>query len=355
MSTSTSSDPRLAAFVARLKKNDARLSTWRRRDDVSCWRAFDRDMPELPIAVDVYGTRAAAPGERAVVVTAWAPRHGGGAGFATLVEACAIEAATRFGAEPAATFTQIREPGRGGEIGHDDVDSSAHALVVDEGRARFALRLGARRDPGLFLDHRTTRRLVADTVGGRRLLNLFAYTGSFSVQAALAGAASTLSVDLSAATCRWAEENLALNGLRGPEHRVIAADALTFLDDNGGAGGMGEGVGERARGMSAGSAAANIPAQFDVIVIDPPSFSKSRRANGTFEVQRDHPRLLEAAIARLAPAGEVWFSCNLREFTFDGAALAGHKNITIDDVTTTTTPPDFRGTPHHCFRLRRTR
>ena len=340
-------DPRLTMFIARLKKNETRLSPWRRREQVSCWRAYDRDIPEVPVAVDVFrgensaviGTNdgandSADHGNDAIFVIGWAPRHGGGAAFVALVEACGAAAAECFGVSPEAVHVQVREPGRGGELDAEDVDASAGEIIVREGQGaragRFLLRLGARRDPGLFLDHRTTRKLVADDVKGRRLLNLFAYTGSFSVLAGLAGARSTLSVDLSPATCRWAETNLANNQLTAPAHRVIAADALTFLDDN-----------DDDEGL------------FDVIVIDPPSFSKSRRATTSFEVQRDHPRLLAAAIARLAPAGVIWFSCNLRDFRFDAGALANH-SVVVDDVTTKTTPPDFRGTPHHCFRLQRT-
>ncbi len=322
-----SSDPRVAMFVGRLSKNETRLAPWRRREQVDCYRAYDRDIPELPIAIDVFR----GVDDAALMVTGWAPRHGGGQAFVQLVTACGAAAAALLDVSPGAVFVQVREPGRGGELDAEDVDGSACEITVNEGGARFLLRLGARRDPGLFLDHRSTRKLVADDVKGRRLLNLFAYTGSFSVQAGLAGAKSTLSVDLSLSTCRWAETNLQRNGLTAPAHQVIAADALAFLDS-----------------------ADDDVGPFDVIVIDPPSFSKSRRANTTFEVQRDHPRLIESALARLAPGGVIWFSCNLRDFRFEDDRF--EKNaIDVDDCTTKTTPPDFRGTPHHCFRIQKQR
>jgi 23S rRNA G2069 N7-methylase RlmK/C1962 C5-methylase RlmI len=318
-------DPRLSMLLGRLKKNEARLGPWRRREQVSCYRAYDRDMPELPIALDVYRGDA----DACLIATGWAPRHGGGAAFAELVAACGAAAAPVLDVNAANVFVQIREPGRGGELDADDVDASAQEITVNEGPGRFLLRLGARRDPGLFLDHRTTRKIVADDVKGRRLLNLFAYTGSFSVLAGLAGARSTLSVDLSVSTCRWAEENLQRNGLDPAAHRVVVADALAFLDD-----------------------ADDDVGPFDVIVIDPPSFSKSRRAASTFEVQRDHPRLIASAIARLAPGGVIWFSCNLRDFHFD-MSLAEKHGVVVDDWTSRTTPIDFRGTPHHCVRVQR--
>lgn len=319
-------DPRQAAlatmFGARLKKNIARLAPWRRREAITCYRAYDRDIPELPLAVDVFIDDD--DGRAFVLVTAWAPRHGGGQGFVALVESCAVIVATEVDAGDR-FVVQVREPGPGGEHAHEEMEASRWELTVREGRARFRLRLGARRDPGLFLDHRPTRAGVADVVVGRRLLNLFAYTGSFSVQAALAGAAATLSVDLSVSTCRWAEENLRENGLRGPAHRVAQADVLAFLDDD--------------------------DERWDVIVIDPPSFSKSRRAVGTFDVQRDHPALITQAARRLTPGGEIWFSCNRRDFTLSSDVLPA--GFVVDDVTKATTPPDFRGTPHWCFRLHR--
>jgi 23S rRNA G2069 N7-methylase RlmK/C1962 C5-methylase RlmI len=312
-----------AMFGARVKKNVARLAGWRRREGVTCYRAYDRDIPELPFALDVFVDDDS--GLAYALLTAWAPRHGGGQAFVALAEACAAHAAPAVDAGDR-VVVQVREPGPGGELAHEELEASRWALIVREGRARFRLHLGARRDPGLFLDHRPTRARVADVVAGRRLLNLFAYTGSFSVQAALAGAAATLSVDLSVSTCRWAEENLRENGLRGPAHRVRQADVLAFLDDDD-------------------------DDRWDVIVIDPPSFSKSRRATGTFDVQRDHPALIAGAASRLAAGGEIWFSCNRRDFVLSRDRLP--RDLVVDDVTAATTPPDFRGVPHHCFRLRR--
>lgn len=308
-------------FAARLKKNLVRLAPWLKRTGVSCYRAYDRDIPELLMAVDVYGDEH---GGIWLVVVGWSPKHGGGAAFQALVERCAEAAADIFAIPGDHAVVQIREPGRGGELEAAELEQSVHSLVVREGPARLHLHLGARRDPGLFLDHRSTRALVCDVVKGRRLLNLFAYTGSFSVQAGLAGAASTLSVDLSASTCRWAEENLALNGLQAPRHRVLVADALAFLDDH--------------------------ADDWDVIVIDPPSFSKSRRSARTFDVQRDHGALIAAALVRLAPGGEIIFSCNRRDFRLERDRLS--PSVLVEDLTAATSPPDFRGVPHHCFRIR---
>lgn len=315
----------------RLVKNQARLAAWRKREAVTCFRAYDRDIPELPFQVDVYEGEG---NVTAAVVVAFAPRHGGGAAFDAFCVACRDVVASVFGA--AHVFLQLRERERGGEVEAEDADASTVELVVRERAARFLLRLGARRDPGLFLDHRPTRLLVADQARGKDVLNLFAYTGSFSVHAALAGASSTTSVDLSPKTTRWAEENLALNGLSGgvsgglsgSKHRAVCQDVLAFVDSHEG------------------------DASFDIAVVDPPSFSRSKRATRTFEVQRDHPELVRATLRKCRAGGVVWFSTNFRGFALD-PALLNDRALVIDDVTTSTTPPDFAQTAHRCFRIRR--
>lgn len=312
----------LTLWEARLTKNMVRLEAWRRREGVSCYRVYDRDTPELPLAVDVFVDDDS--GLPVIVLNAWAPKHGGGQAFAALVEHCARSAARMLDADDR-YVVQLREPGPGGELLHDELETSRFEFWAREGKARFRLRVGARRDPGLFLDHRVTRARVAAVASGRRLLNLFAYTGSFSVHAALAGAAATVSVDLSASTCRWASENIRANGLDPSVHRVVQHDALAFLDDDDG--------------------------RWDVIVIDPPSFSKSRRTRQTFDVQRDHPSLVAQALGRLSEGGELWFSCNRRDFALAIDRIP--EGFVVDDLSNATTPPDFRGRPHTCIRLRR--
>lgn len=270
-------------------------------------------------------------GTRAACLVAFAPRHGGGPAWDAVVVDAAAAVSQVLGVEPARVFTQVRERDRGGEVEADDAASSALELIVREanpiGRsARLLLKLGARRDPGLFLDHRTTRRLVAEECAGRSLLNLFAYTGSFSVQAALAGASSTTSVDLSLQTTRWAEENLALNQLAAPAHRVLRADVLAFLEET--------------------------KEAWDIVVVDPPSFSRSRRAQRDFDVARDHVWLIGSALRVCKPAGSVWFSTNLRGFQPGDLASLG-ADVIVDDVTTATQPPDFQRAPHRAFHIRR--
>ena len=303
----------------RLVKNLARLAAWRKREDVTCFRVYDRDIPELPFQVDVY--------ESSVFFVAYAPRHGGGASFDAFVNACADVVADVCGVLRDRIVVQTRERERGGEVEAEDADASEFDVVVREARAKFRLRLGARRDPGLFLDHRTTRALVAKEIAGRSLLNLFAYTGSFSVQAALSQASSTTSMDLSARTCRWAEENLALNGLDPKKHRVICQDVLAYLES------------DEERGA------------YDVVVVDPPSFSRSKRAARNFNVAKDHTWLIGRSLMKCRSGGTVWFSTNLRGFSL--ARDAARDDVSIVDVTAQTKPPDFQQQPHRCFRVTR--
>jgi 23S rRNA G2069 N7-methylase RlmK/C1962 C5-methylase RlmI len=307
-----------SALHNRLSKNLARLQAWRKREGVTCFRAYDRDIPEVPLAIDVYEGE---DGARRLQIAAFAPRHGGGASFDRVIEELAVVAGESLGASSEHTFVHLRERERGGAVEADDAAASLSSFFVREGSARFLMRMGARRDPGLFLDHRTTRRLVADDAVGRSVLNLFAYTASFSVHAALRGARQTTAVDLSASTVRWATENLEANQLDPRAHRVIAADVFGFLDDD--------------------------DERYDVIVLDPPSVSRSRRAARDLDIQRDHPALIERCVARLRPGGTLWFSTNLQ--TFSPAPLP--RSLVVDEVTSSTVPPDFRERPHRAFRI----
>jgi len=183
-------------------------------------------------------------------------------------------------------------------------------------------------DTGVFLDHRPLRLQFAREAHGKRFLNLFCYTGVASVQAAVAGAASTTSVDLSGTYLQWCADNLQENGIGGGRHRLVQADAIQWL------------LADRG--------------DYDVIFCDPPTFSNSARA-ADFDVQREHVRLLRAAVHRLAPGGALYFSNNFRRFRLDTEALADVAEI--EDISASTIPPDFERDAriHRCWRLRRVR
>jgi 23S rRNA (guanine2445-N2)-methyltransferase / 23S rRNA (guanine2069-N7)-methyltransferase len=220
---------------------------------------------------------------------------------------------------------KTRARGKGGSK-YGRMDRREEFFVVREGAARLQVNLFDYLDTGLFLDHRPIRRRIGAEAGGRRFLNLFAYTGAASVQAAVGGAAETTSVDLSATYLEWAGRNLALNGATGRQHRLVQADAMAWLDADRGA--------------------------YDLVFCDPPTFSNSARADD-FDTQRDHVRLLRAAMQRLAPGGLLLFSNNFRRFRLDEAAIGEFAVAT--EISAATIDPDFERNPriHRCWELRR--
>jgi 23S rRNA G2069 N7-methylase RlmK/C1962 C5-methylase RlmI len=309
-------------LVNRIRKNRRRLGPWLRAEAVACYRLYDRDIPELPLLVDWYDGR---------LHVSYLPRDDDGepdrpqsddddtrAELLTARIADALDVATDD------VFLKRRERAPGGTQ-YERLGRGGPGIEVAEGGHRFLVNLADYVDTGLFLDHRITRRLVAAEARGKRFLNLFAYTGAFTVYAAAAGAASTTTVDLSQRYLDWAGRNLQLNGLVGPAHRLVRDDAIAALEDGRVSGG------------------------YDLVVVDPPTVSKSKRMRRPFDVQRDHAQLLRDVLAITAPGGAVWFSTNLRRFTLE---LDPGGRATVEDVTAKTIPPDFRDPrTHRCFRI----
>jgi len=218
-----------------------------------------------------------------------------------------------------------RYRGKGGEK-YGRLDARGEFLEVEEGGLRFLVNLWDYLDTGLFLDHRPLRARVRELARGARFLNLFCYTGAVSVYAAAGGARSTTSIDLSPTYLEWASRNFMLNGFRGEAHRLVQSDALEFLQTD--------------RGL------------YELIFVDPPTFSNSKRAED-FDVQRDHVRLLRLAAEHLAPGGLILFSNNYRRFRIDADALA---ELELRDISASTVPFDFARDPkiHHAWEIRTT-
>jgi 23S rRNA (guanine2445-N2)-methyltransferase / 23S rRNA (guanine2069-N7)-methyltransferase len=309
----------------RIRKNRRRLGPWLKAEGITCFRLYDRDIPELPLVVDWYDGRlhvSHLPRDPEEVAddAETAPR-GADDERAELL-AAKIAAALDVPGDRVHLKRRARAPGG---TQYERLDHSGEEIEVTEGGLRFLVNLSDYVDTGLFLDHRITRRLVAAEARGRRFLNLFAYTGSFTVYAAAAGATSTTTVDLSQRYLDWAERNLRLNGLAGPAHRFVRDDAIAALEDGRVAGG------------------------YELAVVDPPTVSKSKRMRRPFDVQGDHAALLRSVLGVTAPGGVVYFSTNLRRFALDfdprGAAE-------IEDISAKTIPPDFRDPKtHRCFRI----
>jgi 23S rRNA (cytosine1962-C5)-methyltransferase len=303
-------------FVNRVRKNARHLRKWARRQGVTCYRVYDRDIPEFAYALDVYGARAHLQ----------AYERGGPAPTDDRHEVLRAAAAQALDLAPSDVVLKRRGRRHGLEQ-HEKTGVPGREFVVEEGGRRFLVNLEAYLDTGLFLDHRVTRGMVASEAAGRRFLNLFCYTGSFTVYAATAGAAASVSVDLSSTYLDWARRNFVLNRLDAARHRLVRADVLRWLPQ------------ARVEGE-----------RFDLIVLDPPSFSTSKAMTGVLDVQRDHPALLSGCASLLAPGGTLYFSTNLRSFKMEPDGLAG---LAAEEISERTVPEDFRNRRiHRCWRMR---
>jgi 23S rRNA G2069 N7-methylase RlmK/C1962 C5-methylase RlmI len=317
----------------RVAKNAKQLARWARREGITCYRLYDCDIPELPVTVERYDNALVVadcrlPGRSLHNEDTDATRRA--AWLAAMVEA-ARTAVGGIAAED--VFVKERRPLSERQAGHqyernERPGERAAWREVSEGGHRFRVNLSDYLDTGLFLDHRLTRKRVA-AEGARSMLNLFCYTGSFSVYAAAAGMETT-SVDLSATYLDWARENLVLNGLAPEAHTLIRGDVREVLDEM---------IARRQR--------------FDLAFVDPPTFSNSKRMTTTWEVQRDHAELLVQVAAVVRPGGIIWFSTNRQRFTLDpelAQQLPGRAEIA--DLTAATIPPDFRDAHiHRAYRI----
>ena len=304
-------------FINRLHKNLRHLGRWATRDRVSCYRLYDADLPEYAVAIDRY--------EQWLHVQEYAPPATVDATRARerLEQVmAALPAALELPAEN--VFLKVRQRQRGSSQ-YQKQAQQGRFHEVHEGPGRFLVNFSDYLDTGLFLDHRLTRQRLGEQAAGRRFLNLFGYTGAATVHAALGGATSTTTVDLSATYLDWARRNLELNGICGPRHQLIQMDCRQWL------------VWARER--------------YELIFVDPPTFSNSKRLDHDFDVQRDHVELLRQALRLLTPDGTLVFSTNHRRFRLDRESLA---EVQIEDWSRKTLPLDFARDPkiHQCWALR---
>lgn len=322
MSTDERTERQAEMLANRLRKNQRRLRSWARRESIGCYRLYDRDIPELPLVVDWYEGRL----HVAEFARAGSPGEEDEASHEAWLAALVGRAAAALDVAPENVFLKRRERQRGLRQ-YERFSGVGARYVVREGGLSFIVNLSDYLDTGLFLDHRTTRQLVRAEAQGRRFLNLFAYTGAFTVHAAAGGASATTSVDLSATYLDWAGENLRLNGFSGREHRLVQADVLTFLEEE-----------------------AQSGRRYDLVMLDPPTFSNSKRMRGVLDIQRHHPLLLEGALGVTAAGGLVFFSTNFRKFHIQIDRL--DRVAQCEEITAQTIPPDFRDRKvHRCWRI----
>ena len=313
----------------RIEKNFRHLRKRAEREGIECWRVYDADLPEYAAAIDIYRAHPRDARQGTVDYLHIQEYQAPTTIDETLARTRLREIVRAAGEALAVPRERIalkqRRRGKGGEK-YGRLDERGEQLEVGEGGLRFFVNLWDYLDTGLFLDHRPLRARVREMSRGARFLNLFCYTGSVSVYAAAGGAVETTSVDLSQTYLGWATQNLALNGFANMQHKLVCDDALGYLQ--------------------------NHSAMYDLIFVDPPTFSNSKRAED-FDVQRDHVRLLQLCGERLLPGGSIVFSNNFRRFKLDEAALA---DFTIRDISAATIPFDFERNPriHRCWELRKT-
>lgn len=293
-------------FVNRVRKNARHLGKWAKRERVTCWRVYDRDIPEVPVTLDTY--------DGALVLNDFRIAQDD-VGWLDELAAVAKQAL-----DASEVFVKQRERfahrGEGGQ--YERIDERGVWRTVSEGGHQFRVNLSDYIDTGLFLDHRITRARAA-AEPATSMLNLFCYTGAFSVYGAAAGMTTT-SVDLSKTYLEWARKNLELNQQGG---EIVHADVREFLAE------------ARRQGR-----------RWDLTVVDPPTFSNSKRMDYTWDVQRDHGALLDDVAAVTTKV--IWFSTNLRRFKLAWT----HPRAQVKDETHATLPPDFRDKRiHHAFRI----
>lgn len=308
----------MTPFLNRLRKVWKHYTKIARRQQVTCYRFYDHDMPEFPFAIDWYEGR--------VHVSEYKRRHGmDEEAHSAWLRHCSEAIAETTEVSHSAVYIKQRQKkaGRLGQYERLSLDKTEH--LVHEGGLSFITNLSDYLDTGLFLDHRITREMVRKESEGKDVLNVFCYTGSFSVYAAAGHARTVTSVDLSRTYLHWAKRNMQYNKLyRDTQHSFLQEDVLDWIR--------------------------TLPENtYDLIVCDPPTFSNSKKMEQEFDVQRDHVWLLAKLLKACRPGGKIYFSNNYRQFQLDEAPLHASK---ITDITHATTPFDFEGRLHRvCFLL----
>ncbi|WP_391528968.1 bifunctional 23S rRNA (guanine(2069)-N(7))-methyltransferase RlmK/23S rRNA (guanine(2445)-N(2))-methyltransferase RlmL [Photorhabdus akhurstii] len=306
-------------YANRLRKNEKKLTNWAKQQGIDCYRLYDADLPEYNVAVDRYADK--------VVIQEYAPPKSVDTNKARQRLFDAISATMQvlgLSSNQLVLKTRQRQKGKNQ---YERMAEKREFFLVNEYDAKFWVNLTDYLDTGLFLDHRIARKMLGEMSEGKDFLNLFAYTGSATVHAGLGGARSTTTVDMSRTYLEWAERNLQANGLTGRQHRLIQADCLAWLSQ--------------------------ASEQFDLIFIDPPTFSNSKRMEDAFDVQRDHIMLMRQLKRLLRRGGTLMFSNNKRGFKMDFAELE-RVGLVAEEITSKTQSQDFARNRqiHNCWLLR---
>lgn len=319
-------------FAARLRKTIKQRTKWASKQDIHAYRVYDADLPDYAVAIDVYEEQGTA--QTYVVVTEYqAPKYIDPQKAARRFKDACVITQELFDIDKAHVFKRVRRQDKGGSQ-YSAHERHSETIIVEENGLPFEVDLAGYLDTGLFLDHRITRALIEQMAVGKRFLNLFAYTGTASVYAAVGGARQTTTVDMSQTYLEWARRNMKRAGFTGDNHRLVRADVLRWL-----------------------KRAGNEPARYDVVFVDPPTFSNSKMmGNVTWDIQRDHVELLRSIQCLLSAGAVVVFSGNLRSFKLDFQAIEA-LGFQVEDITQQTIPEDFSRNSriHFCYALRNAR
>jgi 23S rRNA (cytosine1962-C5)-methyltransferase len=300
-------------FQNRLEKVYKHISKQARRQEITCYRVYDHDLPEFPLLIEVY--------EDKVYVSEYKRKHDlTNEEHEEWLENCKKIITDVLGISAENIFLKLRQRKENREGQYQKLNAEKAEFIVQENGLKFIINLSDYLDTGLFLDHRITRQMVKELCSQKRVLNLFCYTGSFSVYVVAGGAFKVVSVDLSKTYLDWAERNMQLNFPEFSGHEVVHADVMQYL--------------KRLPDHS-----------FDLIVMDPPTFSNSKRMEDFLDIQRDHAELINDCLRILDKDGILFFSTNFTKFRIDADKI---KASNIKDITKVTTPFDFTGKLKRC-------
>ncbi|EAR53651.1 hypothetical N6-adenine-specific DNA methylase [Photobacterium sp. SKA34] len=303
-------------FANRLKKNMTKLDKWAKREGIECYRIYDADLPNYNAAIDKYK-------DYLIIQEYAAPKSVSEETARRRIMDVLRATIEVTGVESNKVILKVRERQKG-KNQYQKLSSAERHMIVEEYGVELKVNLYDYLDTGLFLDHRITRRMLGQMATGKDFLNLFSYTGSATVHAAVGGAKTTTTVDMSNTYLRWAQENMELNNQIGPQHEYVQADCLQWLQE--------------------------VDDTFDLIFIDPPTFSNSKRMKQTFDIQRDHIMLMENLKRMLRPDGQIVFSNNKRQFKMDLDKI-NELGLQAKNISNKTLPMDFAKNKqiHNCW------
>lgn len=301
----------------RIRKNYRHIRKWAKRTNTNCFRIYDREISHYPLAIDFYDNR--------FCIQYFSRQKESEEPSAELVEEVAAILLKLFEASPNSIYWRTRSRTKATRQYEKAGEFNEFFTVIEYG-VKFKINLMDYLDTGLFLDHRETRKLVSSVSKDKRVLNLFAYTCSFSVHAAMAGASFTKSVDMSNTYTSWGKDNFILNELPLYKNEIVRADCLKFLDDE-------------IRSKN----------KYDIIIIDPPTMSRSKKMDQLFDIQVDYISLISKAIQLLTSTGTIFFSTNSRKFVFDSTLFS---SCSVTEISHKTLPIDFQDPKiHRCWKI----